>query len=173
MNFICKKLKNESDTFVFRLSCQNSMCECSSTQFWSTSSSTCVNHYTYNSGICTADNQCTSNTNLICRKSGTSCNCPSTVANNGKCDCTTPISGKEYYWNGSSCTSALSYNQSCTFNNMCQTLTELTICSGTPSKCICNSNSYWSYTQSKCLSCLTGWLYHRLFLVLHFMTYID
>jgi hypothetical protein len=70
------------------LSCQSSKCECNSTQFWSTSSLNCINRYTYNAGTCTADNQCTSN--LICRTSGTTCNCPNNVATNGKCDCPTP-----------------------------------------------------------------------------------
>jgi hypothetical protein len=142
------------------LSCQSSKCECNSTQFWSTSSLNCINYYTYNAGACTSDNQCTSGSNLICRTSGTSCNCPINLATNGKCDCPTPVSGKEYYWNGLNCTTALSYNQTCSASYMCQTLTQLTSCIG--SKCTCSSSEYWKSSLSKCISCPTGgWIYHR------------
>ena len=60
---------------------------------------------------------------LICKTSGASCNCPTNIVANGSCDCPIPISGKEYYWDGTTCASALSYNQSCTSmttNYMCQ-----------------------------------------------------
>ena len=133
------------------LSCQGSLCKCnSSTQFWN--GSLCINYYTYNSGVCSNDNQC--NGDLICMSASTvSCSCPSIVTI-GKCDCPAPVFGFEYFWNGTSCIESFAFNMSCSSSltsYMCKNKTEGTYCSGSPSfKCACTSSQYYDYSTNKC-----------------------
>jgi hypothetical protein len=105
-------------------------CQCNSSQFWNIDTQSCTNYFSYNEGSCTADDQCKGN-NLICYKSGVSCNCPTNVTT-GKCDCPPRRIGSEYYWNGVNCTDALNYNDFCEnstlLNYMCKTLTEGHFC---------------------------------------------
>ena len=141
------------------LSCQNALCKCNSSQFWSTASFSCIDYFNYGFGTCTADNQCLSN--LTCRISGSSCLCPNSVVN-GKCDCPTRVSGSEFYWDGSFCVSASSYNQSChTSDYTCKVLKEKTFCDTTLNKCLCSTNYFWNTTSKMCVTCPTGWVYHR------------
>jgi hypothetical protein len=125
------------------LSCQSLKCLCNNlTQFWN--GNACVNKFTYNNEVCTNSIQCKSN--LICRTSGTSCNCPSTVLN--KCDCPTPVIASEYYWDGSDCRIASSYGESCNGTYSCKSLQEKTICSS--SNCYCDTTvSIWKSTECK------------------------
>ena len=139
------------------LRCSNLVCSCNSSfQFWSTNYSTCLNYFSYNQGVCTTNNECSSN--LICQKSGVSCSCPKTTAN-GYCDCPTRVVGAEFYWNGSSCTPANAYNQTCSNSSasyMCQTVTQGTICSGTSTfRCICSSQQYFNIATQSCQSLLS------------------
>ena len=149
------------------LSCQSGSCKCSSSQFWKSNSIGCINYYNYNNGTCSDTNQC--QTSLICKNATSlSCNCPTTVSTS-YCDCPAPVYGAEYYWNGSYCVVAQTYNQTCTLSYQCQMLTQLTTCTGSPLKCVCSSTSYWSFTKTKCLSCPAGWIYHRLVCSLNFL----
>jgi hypothetical protein len=137
------------------LSCQAGTCKCdSTTQFWN--GTRCIDYYTYNTGTCSSDNDCKGN--LICRSSGTSCNCPTTVSNT-KCDCPTRIAGGEYYWDGLTCALALDYSQTCynaSTNYMCKTLTESTICSGLSTfTCRCSTLFYYRTSTKKCESQLS------------------
>jgi hypothetical protein len=154
------------------LSCQGNLCLCNSTsQFWSTSLQTCMNYYTYTSSGCTADSQCAST--LICNNStNTKCSCPLTLSS-GYCDCPRSY-GNEYYWNGVSCVYAVVYNQSCTADYMCQTLTQNTTCDSVTKACSCHSwggykssinacyycsSSSWSYFKDKCYYLSTSSIY--------------
>ena len=133
------------------LICQSGLCQCNSTtQFWKSFGSGCINYYTYNTGTCSADNQC--NGNLVCKTSN-SCSCPNSVSN-WKCDCPVPVYGSEYYWNGSTCTPALGYNQTCssrTTTYMCQSITQATLCTGpAPFRCQCSLAQYFNYANNKC-----------------------
>ena len=130
------------------LGCQNDLCQCNSTsQFWSIYNQSCIDYLTYNSGTCTADNQCLGN--LTCQTSGSSCACP--ILTNNQCDCPSPSFGNEYYWNGYTCTPALAFNQSCSANYMCQALTQGTICSGPGSNiCQCSSSQYFNFVSNSC-----------------------
>lgn len=134
------------------LFCQSGTCKCNSTQFWE--SNGCINFFSYNSGTCFSDDQCA--VNLICKLAEPSCICPRTV-NNGTCDCPYPIYGLEYYWNGTYCATAKSYNQSCTFSYECQALTQATICSA--GTCTCDANCWFNSTQ--CVCCPSGYTLHR------------
>ena len=140
----------------FGLSCQSNFCLCDTTkQFWSTNK--CINYYSYTEGICLNDSDCNSGiTGLICRKSGTSCSCPVTIAN-GYCDCPT-TSTVEYFWDGKACISALDNAATCTSNYQCLTdLKQLTCISG---KCGC-ANGYYNTGSNKCSICVAGWYYAR------------
>ncbi len=140
------------------LTCQNYMCQCDPFyQFWSIFNASCINYLTYDSGLCTSHDQCSGG--LICKKSGISCTCPEIVGD-GKCDCPLSLNGNEYYWDGSACTSALEFNQTCSnssANYMCKTLTQGTICDGSipPYKCICSSDQYFNFANSKCENLLS------------------
>ena len=139
------------------LSCQNSLCQCDSTlQFWNGSS--CINYFTYNTGICTSDSECYGN--LICKTASTSCLCPSTVSN-GYCDCPNRTARSEYYWNGTTCVTSNSFNQSCSSastNYMCQTLTQGTLCTGpAPFKCQCSSSQYFNLIFQTCQTLISNY----------------
>jgi hypothetical protein len=169
MNSKCESLLSINDTVTQSdacdsgkgLSCISSICQCNSTQFWRSNSSGCVNYYSYNEGICTSDDQCRANTNLICRKNGTSCNCPTTV-NNGLCDCPTRVDNKELYWNGSSCVEAGEYGDTCSNWYECKVLTRAysLTCNACSSKCSC-SDCFWNNITMNCDSCITGWTCHN------------
>ena len=79
---------------------------------------------------CSSSYECSDAVGLICPSSTNQCNCP-IISSTTFCDCQR-TSNNEYYWNGTSCEQAHSYNQSC-YNEfssyMCQTLTQGTICS--------------------------------------------
>ena len=139
------------------LTCQNNTCKCNATQFWY--KSTCLNYFRYNTGICTADNQCEKG--LICQLNGTSCSCPIAVPI-GNCDCPTRVVESEYYYNGSSCVEAASYNKACTGGNYtCKTLKENTLCDLNNGICNCGPCGYWNYTTCFYSTCPTGWTYYR------------
>ena len=92
------------------------------------------------------DEQCEGN--LICKSSiNDSCECPTNVSNK-KCDCYPRILGKEFYWNGTYCETARSYNNTCVMDFMCQTITEGTICSD--SVCKCPRLKYYDYSKKRC-----------------------
>jgi hypothetical protein len=143
------------------LSCVATICQCNSTQFWKSNSSGCINYYSYNQGTCSSDNQCKANTNLICRISGASCQCPTTVSN-GFCDCPTRVANKELYWNGSSCVEAGEYGDTCTDWYQCKVLTNSysLSCYACSSKCSC-SDCFWNNITKNCDSCITGWTCHN------------
>jgi hypothetical protein len=144
------------------LSCVSTICQCNSTQFWKSSSSGCINFYSYNQGTCSSDNQCNNaKTNLICRISGTSCQCPTTVSN-GLCDCPTRVANKELYWNGSSCVEAGDYGDTCTDWYQCKVLTNSysLSCNACSSKCSC-SDCFWNNITMNCDSCITEWTCHN------------
>jgi hypothetical protein len=145
------------------LICKNSICQCDSTkQFWSNTSTICKNFYTYNTGTCTADNECnTAATKLICRTAGsTSCSCPLTVAS-GKCDCPTRVVDEERLWNGTACVYAGEYGDSCVIGYQCQELTELLKCDTCSTfKCVC-SDCLWDSGNEKCAKCSAGWSCHN------------
>ena len=101
----------------------------------------------YNKWVCADDSQCSND--LICKTSGISCTCPANVGDN-KCICPKRQNGNEYYWNGLKCTPALEYNQTCSASHMCQIITQSTICDGLPYKCICQSDQYFNFGNSKC-----------------------
>jgi hypothetical protein len=139
------------------LSCQSNVCKCDgSKQFWN--SGKCINYFSYTEGICSDSSQCVSNTNLICRTSGTtSCSCPVTITN-GYCDCPTDSSTNEYFWNGTSCAPALGNAEACTGNYQCSySIKKLTCISG---KCDC-ANGYYNTVSQKCSLCAGGWHYAR------------
>jgi hypothetical protein len=144
------------------LICKNSICQCDSTkQFWSAALTICKDFYTYDTGTCTADNECNNaGTKLICRTSGTSCNCPLTVAS-GKCDCPTRVAGLELLWNGTACVDAGEYGDSCVIGYQCQELTELLKCDTCSTfKCVC-SDCLWDSGNEKCAKCSAGWSCHN------------
>ena len=142
------------------LSCTSTICLCSSTQFWKSSTDGCVNYYSYNAGTCTADNECNNaKTNLVCRTSGTSCKCPTTVSN-GRCDCQTRAYGNEKYWNGTHCNLAGSHGASCTINYQCQELTASLTCDIVSKTCVCSSG-LWNSTNNVCVPCASGWKYYN------------
>lgn len=63
----------------------------------------------------------------------------------------------EYYWNGSSCEPAASFNQSCSdasSSYMCQMLTQGTICNGTGTTftCQCPNQQFFDILINKCKS---------------------
>ncbi len=66
--------------------------------------------------------------------------------NENFCDCTR-VSNNESFWNGSKCTPALGYNQTCSATYMCKTLTEDSICSGS---CVCDIGQYYNSSRKKC-----------------------
>jgi hypothetical protein len=143
------------------LSCQNSVCKCNpNTQFWDTSMGTalakCINFLAYNTGICSSDFHC--NGNLICRTvSTTSCMCPTNVATS-RCDCPARSVNREFYWNGVICVTALGYNQRCSADYMCHTLTQLTKCINGLCTCL---NGVFSIILKKCVFCPPDWIFYR------------
>ena len=128
------------------LTCQSGTCKCNAaSQFWSTSSGKCINLYTYNQGSCTDNTQCAPN--LLCRTSGTTCNCPIAVTSN-KCDCPSRSITSELYWNGNLCVPAGKYNDVCLFENQCKTLSEFLKCDTNAKKCVCKDSYIWSSSLS-------------------------
>ncbi len=153
INGICTQA-NSCDGLKGLVCSVNNLCQCNSTQFWSTN--ICVNMHSYNQGTCTANDQCLESLGLICKLSGlTSCNCPTSVSNN-KCDCPQTVNGIEYYWSGTNCSLAKSFNQTCTSSTECLTI-QNTQCSG--GICTCSSSCMWNSTA--CVCCGNGWTYHR------------
>ena len=118
-------------------------------------STTILGMCSYNNQTCSSSAQCIEP--LICNLiSNSSCNCPAKVEIN-KCDCPRSFSN-EYFWNGTTCIQAASYNSSCdpSFNYTCQTLTQNTFCDPITNKCGCISDSsVWNSTM--CLSCPKNW----------------
>lgn len=141
------------------LSCQSGVCQCNSTiQFWN--GTKCINYYTYNGGSCTNSSQCNNAvTSLICRTSGTTCNCPTSIGN-GLCDCPTRVANNEMYWNLTYCVTAGVHGSSCTSDYHCQQLTLTLECDTTKLKCVCN-NSLWDSVLNVCVPCESGWFYHN------------
>jgi hypothetical protein len=137
------------------LNCENGICQCNSTQFWNASA--CVNYYSYNQGSCSGNSQCISN--LICKTSGVSCLCPTSVSNN-KCDCQARILNNEQYWNGSQCIVAGKYGDFCTNDYQCQILTLSLICDTLNKICICSNSIYDASTQT-CIPCISGWVFNN------------
>jgi hypothetical protein len=123
-----------------------------------TTSTTTLSLYTYNNQTCTSSSQC--KTPLICNLVDSSCNCPNSVTIN-KCDCPRSF-GNEYYWNGTTCVVAGSYNKSCTVGRdyTCQTITQNTICDSTFGKCLCDP-TYARWNSSVCLYCRSNWVLLR------------
>jgi hypothetical protein len=157
-NTVCS-LATSSCRTDLGLSCQWNLCLCNSTaQFWSTSLQTCMSYYTYTSSGCTADSQCAST--LICNNStNTKCSCPTALTAN-TCDCPRSY-GYEYYWNGVSCVYAVAYNQSCTADYMCQTLTQNTNCDSVTKKCLCGPSGGLSSITNKCTYCSSGYTFYE------------
>ena len=128
------------------LGCTAGQCQCiSSFPLWSTGYSKCIVPRSYTEN-CTATSDCASYLSLVC-SNGTSCYCPSTLLYN-KCDCPVRLVGNETYWNGAYCVQALSYNQPCSTNYSCQTLTQGTTCSG--GICSCSPSQFFNTTSDKC-----------------------
>ena len=91
---------------------------CGDNQYWDgdENNGTCKTFLSYNQGLCDNDFQVRSFIiiiqklifnfklkcvgNLLCRKSGTTCNCPVNVVDYPKCDCPTRTVNNEYYWDG-------------------------------------------------------------------------
>ncbi len=98
------------------LSCQSKTCICDlNNHFWN--GSICINYYSYNNETCSDSSECLSP--MICKLSGSSCNCPTNVPNN-KCDCPLPrTSGNEYYSTGVTCKAANQYGKTCSQNYSC------------------------------------------------------
>lgn len=134
------------------LNCSNGFCSCI-TQFpvWSYGYDKCIIPKNYTEK-CFSTNDCNANKNLICNDATYNCTCPTNTAI-GQCDCVREV-GNENYWDGSSCTPAIAYSQSCTSSYMCKTMTEGTYCDGT-GKCKCKTNYYYSFTTFSCQSQLT------------------
>jgi hypothetical protein len=144
-------IQNDACNTGLGLSCQSGICKCSSTQFWKSNTVGCINFYNYNNGTCSDSNQC--QTGLICKNSTySSCSCPTTVLN-GYCDCSARFFGTEYYYNGSYCLAAKTFNESCSHNSTCQWITRALTC--VSNICNCPFNYYWNGTR--CVTCLTGW----------------
>jgi hypothetical protein len=83
---------------------------------------------------------------MVCRLSGTSCNCPDNVVN-GKCDCPPRSNGNEYFSDGITCSPALPYGSICTQDYECQYVTQTTFCSGI---CECDPLKYYNNVSKKC-----------------------
>ena len=98
---------------------------CKLTQFWN--GTTCIDKYTYNSETCTNSTQCLSPMTCNLGNPLSTCNCPSGNTLN-KCDCPMRVSGSEYFYNGTACTSAISFGNLCNGNYTCQYLTQNTYC---------------------------------------------
>ena len=83
---------------------------------------------------------------MVCNTiNGSSCSCPTFVSTN-KCDCPVRVSGFEYYSNGYTCVSELTYGNPCNYS--CQYLTQNTICrNGIFS---CPSLKYFNTIQKNC-----------------------
>ena len=119
---------------------------CTLNQFWS--GTTCVDKYTYNSQTCTNSTQCLSPMTCNLVNSVSTCNCPATNTLN-KCDCPIRVSGNEYFSNGTTCTSAVSFGNICYGNHTCQYLTQNTFCNGT---CQCALFQYFNTNQYYCVN---------------------
>ena len=135
------------------LICQNGVCKCSNIdQIWN--GNTCISKYSYNEGTCNQNSDC--NGNLICKSSGASCSCPTSVANK-LCDCPSRKIGEELYWNGTYCINAGTINSTCTeVDYMCQVLSQALSCIN--GQCVCKTNYFWSSTSSKCVTCDASWI---------------
>ena len=131
------------------LECINGKCNCGPLKpLWD--GFECVNTLTYNRGPCSSDNEC--NGNLICQTNGASCNCPLSVTKS-YCDCPIRSVGNEFYWNGFDCVPSNDFGESCTNKNYeCKTLTQGTLCTGTPGtyKCSCPQFQYFDLLLNKC-----------------------
>ena len=132
------------------LQCSNSTCQCiPEYPMWSYGYDKCIVPHTY-SEPCYSTTDCQSSQNLVCNDGTYACTCP-TKLKNGYCDCVRSVSN-EYFWDGTTCQKAHSYNQPCTGSFMCMTMTEGTYCNSTYGICKCNSLYYYSYKTLSCQS---------------------
>lgn len=97
--------------------------------------------------------ECNNLVGLECPSTAGVCNCPSN-SSTIFCDCLRTFNN-EFFWNGSACQSALSFNQICTdpsSSYMCQTVTQGTICNGTNTyyTCQCPYLQYMNALTNKC-----------------------
>ena len=100
------------------LSCQNSFCQCDSTnRFWHGTDQKCVPFLTYAGLGCTVDANCISSQKLSCIV--------------GKCDCVS-VQSNETFWDVSVsvCKPSRGYEESCLANSSCRALSEYLFCSG-------------------------------------------
>jgi hypothetical protein len=135
------------------LECENGTCQCiSAFPLWSDGYDQCIVPKTYTE-FCYNELDCNSALNLVCRDGIQNCSCPINIQLTSYCDCVRSIN-TEYYWNGSSCTPAIAYNQACSNSStsfMCKTLTEGTICSGNLTFiCKCPVLQYYNNANKKC-----------------------
>lgn len=144
---------NENCREDLGLSCQNNLCQCDlSTQFWSATLMSCSDYLIYNQS-CLSTTECRQDKGLICNPSSVSapCNCP--VQSRAKmCDCSR-VNGSEYYWNGTDCIAALTYGNNCSYDYMCQTVTQNTKCNIT---CNCGSKGLLA-SNNRCKYCSSDW----------------
>jgi hypothetical protein len=139
------------------LECQSGTCKCmSSYPTWSAGYDKCIVPVSY-SELCYVSTDCDTSKSLVCNNGTNSCNCPN-LSTSGKCDCSRE-NNNEYFWSGTSCTLAFTYNKTCSNSStdyMCKTLTEGLKCSGgSQSKCKCSNLQYYKISSSKC--------FHQLF----------
>jgi hypothetical protein len=117
--------------------------------FWSIGFNKCIVPSNYTES-CYATSDCRTNLSLICNNIKY-CSCPIKLSNN-KCDCVREYNS-EYYWNGTSCTSAASYGHLCQTGKdySCKTLTEKTYCNSS-GICDCSEEKFLNGTkcQNKC-----------------------
>jgi hypothetical protein len=103
-------------------------------------------YLSFNSQTCSNSSQCLSP--MVCNTiNGSSCSCPTFVSTN-KCDSPVRVSGFEYYSNGYTCVSALTYGNPCISNYSCQYLTQNSICRN--GICSCPSLKYFNTIQKNC-----------------------
>lgn len=106
---------------------------------------------------CSNTSECNTAIGLVCPFTTDTCNCPNT-SSTIFCDCPR-TQNNEFYWNGVSCVSSKSFNQSCTdeiTSYMCKTLTQGTVCNGTGATftCQCPYGQYFDTLSGKCTSVL-------------------
>jgi hypothetical protein len=135
------------------LECNNGTCQCiSEFPFWSDGYNQCIVPKSYTE-FCYSQSDCNAALNLVCRDGTQNCSCPINIQSTSLCDCVRRID-KEYYWNGTSCTLALDYNEECSNSStsyMCKKLTQGTICSGTTNfSCKCPPFQYYNNSNKKC-----------------------
>lgn len=102
--------------------------------------------------------ECDNSVGLICPSAIGTCNCPIN-SSSIFCECLR-LNNNEFYWNGTACQPALSFNQSCSnmsSSYMCQTQTQGTICNGSGSifTCQCPFLQYFNTSAQKCQNELT------------------